>query len=96
VHPLNIILLYTNVQVLEKLFFTVSCCPPAAASDDEFMLKNTFKQFSIKNSIPSTFSIHSCGIPGMPNLAPRQAPIKIDLEQASPVKKMKKQLFTKM
>jgi len=38
--------------------------------------------------MPSTLSIHSIGIPSIPNLAPKQAPITVALEQQSPPHKM--------
>ena len=40
----------------------------------------------MRSSIPSTLSIHSIGIPSIPNLAPKQAPITVAREQQSPEK----------
>ena len=46
--------------------------------------ENTLIDLVIRSSIPSTLSIHSIGIPSIPNLAPKQAPITVALEQESP------------
>ena len=48
--------------------------------------ENTLIDLAIRSSIPSTLSIHSIGIPSIPNLAPKQAPITVALEQQSPEK----------
>ena len=48
--------------------------------------ENTLIDLAMRSSIPSTLSIHSIGIPSIPNLAPKQAPITVALEQQSPEK----------
>ena len=52
------------------------------------LLAKHFKEFSIICSIPSTFSIHSTGIDCIPNLAPKQAPIKLDRAHNAPAQRI--------